>query len=92
MVKLKELLNEGDLKEVKYQIKHLNEYLKSHEEALKKYKKWFKLISKKPKNISVRDAESLMEKHKDLLSSQFNKETYFMIENLIEEVKELEND
>ena len=49
MIKLKELLNEGDLKEVKYQIKHLNEYLKSHEEALKKYKKWFKLISKKPR-------------------------------------------
>ena len=55
MIKLKELLNEGDLKEVKYQIKHLNEYLKSHEEALKKYKKWFKLMSKKPQNISVRE-------------------------------------
>ena len=47
MIKLKELLNEGDLKEVKYQIKHLNEYLKSHEEALKKYKKWLSMILSK---------------------------------------------
>ena len=61
-------------------------------EGLKKYKKWFKLMSKKPQNISVRDAESLMDKHKDLVSSQFNRQTYFTIENLIEEVKELEND
>ena len=92
MIKLKELLNEGDLREVKYQIKDLNEYLKSYEEGLKKYKKWFKLMSKKPQNISVRDDESLMDKHKDLVSSQFNRQTYFTIENLIEEVKELEND
>ena len=49
-------------------------------------------MSKKPQNISVRDAESLMDKHKDLVSSQFNRQTYFTIENLIEEVKELEND
>ena len=34
MIKLKELLNEGDLREVKYQIKDLNEYLKSYEEGL----------------------------------------------------------
>tara|TARA_B100001094_G_scaffold74060_1_gene70420 strand:+ start:180 stop:464 length:285 start_codon:yes stop_codon:yes gene_type:complete len=94
MIKLKKLLNEkkGDLKEVKSQLKHLDEYLKSKEEALKKYKKWYELIRRKPENIDVSEVESLLEKHRDLVVMSFNKQTHFTIENLLKEVKKLEND
>jgi len=94
MIKLKELLNEnkGDLKEIKSQLKHLDKYLKSKEEALEKYKKWYELIRRKPENIDVSEVESLMEKHKDLVVYSFNKQTHFTIENLLKEVKKLEND
>ena len=91
MIKLKELLNEGDLKEVKSQLKHLDKYLKSKEEVLKKYKKYYEMIRKNPKNIDVDMAETLLEKHRDLVTLSFNKQTHFTIENLIRDVKELEN-
>ena len=92
MIKLKKLLNENDLKEVKSQLKHLDEYLKSKEKALKKYKKWYELIRRKPENLDVSRVESLLEKHRDLVTLSFNKQTHFTIENLLEEVKKLEND
>ena len=82
MIKLKELLNEnkGDLTEVKEQVKHLEEYLKSYEEGFKKYKKGFNLLTRnagkgKLENMTVRDAESLLKKHKELVVSQFNSQT-----------------
>ena len=92
MIKLKELLNEGDLKEVKYHLKYLDKYLKSKEKALKEYKKYYEMISKNPKNIDVGMAERLLEKHRDLVVMAFTKQTHFTIENLIDELKELEND
>ena len=92
MVKLKELLNEGDLKEVKYHLKYLDKYLKSKEKALKEYKKYYEMISKNPKNIDVGMAERLLEKHRDLVVMSFTKQTHFTIENLFDELKELEND
>ena len=92
MVKLKNLLNEGDLKEVKYHLKYLDKYLKSKEKALKEYKKYYEMISKNPKNIDVGMAERLLEKHRDLVVMSFTKQTHFTIENLIDELKELEND
>ena len=91
MVKLKDLLNEGDLKEVKYYLKYLDKYLKSKEKALKEYKKYYEMISKNPKNIDVGMAERLLEKHRDIVTLSFNKQTHFTIENLIDELKELEN-
>tara|TARA_Y100001937_G_scaffold88378_1_gene119537 strand:+ start:384 stop:662 length:279 start_codon:yes stop_codon:yes gene_type:complete len=91
MIKLKELLNENDLKGVKSQLKHLDEYLKSKEKALKKYKKYYEMIRKNPKNIDVDMAETLLEKHRDLVTLSFTKQTHFTIENLIKDVKELEN-
>ena len=45
-----------------------------------------------PKNIDVGMAERLLEKHRDIVTLSFNKQTHFTIENLLEEVKELEND
>ena len=92
MIKLKNLLNEGDLKEVKYHLKYLDKYLKSKEKALKEYKKYYEMISKNPKNIDVGMAERLLEKHRDLVVMSFTKQTHFTIENLIDELKELEND
>ena len=92
MIKLKKLLNENDLKGVKSQLKHLDEYLKSKEQALKKYKKWYELIRRKPENLDVSRVESLLEKHRDLVVMSFTKQTHFTIENLIDELKELEND
>ena len=92
MIKLKQLLNEGDLKEVKSQLKHLDEYLKSKEKALKEYKKYYEMIRRKPENLDVSRVESLLEKHRDLVTLSFNKQTHFTIENLLEEVKKLEND
>ena len=92
MIKLKNLLNEGDLKEVKSQLKHLDEYLKSKEKALKEYKKYYEMISKNPKNMTVDMGERLLERHRDLVVMSFTKQTHFTIENLIDELKELEND
>ena len=92
MIKLKELLNEGDLNEVKYHLKYLDKYLKSKEKALKEYKKYYEMISKNPKNIDVGMAERLLEKHRDLVVMSFTKQTHFTIENLIDELKEIEND
>ena len=92
MIKLKELLNEGDLNEVKYHLKYLDKYLKSKEKALKEYKKYYEMISKNPKNMTVDMGERLLEKHRDLVVMSFTKQTHFTIENLIDELKELEND
>jgi len=99
MIKLKKLLNEnkGDLTEVKEQVKHLEEYLKSYEEGFKKYKKGFNLLTRnagkgKLENMTVRDAESLLKKHKELVVSQFNRQTYFTIEELIKELKKVRDD
>ena len=92
MVKLKNLLNEGDLKEVKYHLKYLDKYLKSKEKALKEYKKYYEMISKNPKNMTVDMGERLLERHRDLVVMSFTKQTHFTIENLIDELKELEND
>ena len=92
MIKLKNLLNEGDLKEVKYHLKYLDKYLKSKEKALKEYKKYYEMISKNPKNMTVDMGERLLEKHRDLVVMSFTKQTHFTIENLIDELKELEND
>ena len=92
MVKLKNLLNEGDLKEVKYHLKYLDKYLKSKEKALKEYKKYYEMISKNPKNMTVDMGERLLEKHRDLVVMSFTKQTHFTIENLIDELKEIEND
>ena len=94
MVKLKKLLNEnkGDLKGIKSQLKYLDKYLKSKEEALEKYKKWYELIRRKPENMDVGRVESLMEKHKDLVVYSFNKQTHFTIEKLMEEVKKVRDD
>ena len=94
MIKLKKLLNEnkGDLTEVKEQVKRLEEYLKSYEEGFKKYKKGFNLLTRnagkgKLENMTVKDAKSLLKKHKSLTSSQFNRQTEATIEELIEELK-----
>tara|TARA_R100000664_G_C2716771_1_gene111589 strand:+ start:528 stop:827 length:300 start_codon:yes stop_codon:yes gene_type:complete len=99
MIKLKKLLNEnkGDLTEVKEQVKRLEEYLKSYEEGFKKYKKGFNLLTRnagkgKLENMTVRDAESLLKKHKELVVSQFNRQTYFTIEELIKELKKVRDD
>ena len=92
MIKLKELLNEGDLNEVKYHLKYLDKYLKSKEKALKEYKKYYEMISKNPKNMTVDMGERLLEKHRDLVVMSFTKQTHFTIENLIDELKEIEND
>ena len=92
MIKLKNLLNEGDLKEVKYHLKYLDKYLKSKEKALKEYKKYYEMISKNPKNMTVDMGERLLERHRDLVVMSFTKQTHFTIENLIDELKELEND
>ena len=99
MVKLKKLLNEnkGDLTEVKEQIKYLKKYLDSYEEGFKSYEKYFNLVTRnagkgKLENMTVNDAKGLLKKHKELVVSQFNRQTYFTIENLIKEVKKLEND
>ena len=99
MVKLKELLNEdkGDLTEVKEQVKHLEEYLKSYEEGFKSYEKYFNLVTRnagkgKLENMTVKDAKSLLKKHKELVVSQFNRQTYFTIENLIKELKKVRDD
>ena len=92
MIKLKELLNEGDLNEVKYHLKYLDKYLKSKEKALKEYKKYYEMISKNPKNMTVDMGERLLERHRDLVVMSFTKQTHFTIENLIDELKELEND
>ena len=89
MIKLKKLLNENDLKEVKSHLKHLDEYLKSKEKALKEYKKYYEMISKNPKNMTVDIGERLLEKHRDLVVMSFTKQTHFTIENLIDELKEL---
>ena len=91
MIKLKNLLNEGDLKEVKYHLKYLDKYLKSKEKALKEYKKYYEMISKNPKNMTVDMGERLLERHRDLVVMSFTKQTHFTIENLIDELKELEN-
>ena len=92
MIKLKELLNEGDLKEVKYHLKYLDKYLKSKEKALKEYKKYYEMIRRKPENMDVGMAKRLLDKHRDLVVMSFTKQTHFTIENLIDELKELEND
>ena len=98
MVKLKDILNEahphaGAIKQnIKIRLKDLAKYHEHQEEAFKKYIKWFKLITRKPGNIDVRNAESLMKKHKELLASQFNKEVYFGIEDVINNLKQLEDD
>ena len=51
------------------------------------YEKWLE----NPKNIDVGMAERLLEKHRDIVTLSFNKQTHFTIENLIDELKELEN-
>ena len=92
MIKLKKLLTEGDLNEVKYYLKYLDKYLKSKEKALKEYKKYYEMISKNPKNMTGDMGERLLEKHRDLVVMSFTKQTHFTIENLIDELKEIEND
>ena len=99
MVKLKELLNEnkGDLKEVKKLVDHLQGLVKHYEEGFKRYEKGFNLLTRnagkgKLENMTVRDAESLLKKHKELVVSQFNRQTYFTIEQLIKELKKVRGD
>tara|TARA_B100000900_G_C20154481_1_gene543264 strand:- start:11 stop:310 length:300 start_codon:yes stop_codon:yes gene_type:complete len=99
MVKLKKLLNEnkGDLTEVKEQIKYLKKYLDSYEEGFKSYEKYFNLVTRnagkgKLENMTVNDAKGLLKKHKELVVSQFNRQTYFTIENLIKELKKVRDD
>ena len=94
MIKLKKILNEnkGDLKEVKKLVDHLQGLAKHYGEGFKKYEKWLKLYTKKLENLRVKDAKSLMEKHKELVVSQFNRQTYFTIEELIKELKKVRDD
>ena len=98
MVKLKELLNEnkGDLKEVKKIVEHLEGLAKHYGEGFKRYEKYFKLVTRnagkgKLENMTVRDAENLLKKHKSLTVSQFNRQTEATIEELIEELKKIKN-
>ena len=99
MVKLKELLNEnkGDLKEVKKLVDHLQGLVKHYGEGFKRFEKGFNLLTRnagkgKLENMTVRDAESLLKKHKELVVSQFNRQTYFTIEELIKELKKVRDD
>tara|TARA_B100000123_G_C25466030_1_gene312553 strand:- start:62 stop:337 length:276 start_codon:yes stop_codon:yes gene_type:complete len=89
MVKLKELLNENksDLKEVKKIVDHLEGLAKHYGEGFKRYEKYFKSVTKKLNNMTVRDAESLLKKHKSLVVSQYNRQTEATIEELIKELK-----
>ena len=96
MVKLKELLNEnkGDLKEVKKIVEHLEGLVKHYGEGFKRFEKGFNLLTRnagrgKLENMTVRDAKSLLKKHKSLTSSQFNRQTEATIEELIEELKKI---
>ena len=80
MVKLKELLNEnkGDLKEVKKIVEHLEGLVKHYGEGFKRFEKGFNLLTRnagrgKLENMTVRDAKSLLKKHKSLTSSQFKR-------------------
>ena len=59
---------------------------------MKEYKKYYEMISKNPKNMTVDMGERLLEKHRDLVVMSFTKQTHFTIENLIDELKEIEND
>ena len=99
MVKLKELLNEnkGDLKEVKKLVDHLQGLVKHYEEGFKRYEKGFNLLTRnagkgKLENMTVKDAKSLLKKHKSLTASQFNRQTEFTIEELIKELKKVRDD
>ena len=99
MVKLKELLNEnkGDLKEVKKLVDHLQGLVKHYEEGFKRYEKGFNLLTRNAgkgplKNMTVKDAKSLLKKHKSLTASQFNRQTEFTIEELIKELKKVRDD
>ena len=89
MVKLKELLNEnkGDLKEVKKIVEHLEGLAKHYGEGFKRYEKYFKSVTRKLNNMTVRDAESLLKKHRSLVVSQYNRQTESTIEELIKELK-----
>ena len=42
--------------------------------------------------MTVDMGERLLERHRDLVVMSFTKQTHFTIENLIDELKELEND
>ena len=103
MVKLKELLNEdhphaGAIKQnIKIDVKRLKEYLDTYEEGFKEYEKYFNLVTRnagkgKLENMTVNDAKGLLKKHKELVVSQFNRQTYFTIENLIKELKKVRDD
>ena len=99
MVKLKELLNEnkGDLKEVKKLVDHLQGLVKHYEEGFKRYEKGFNLLTRNAgkgplKNMTIKDAKSLLKKHKSLTASQFNRQTEFTIEELIKELKKVRDD
>ena len=94
MVKLKDLLNEniGDLKEFKKIVEHLEGLVKHYGEGFKRFEKGFNLLTRnagkgKLEYMTVKDAKSLLKKHKSLTSSQFNRQTEATIEELIEELK-----
>ena len=102
MVKLKELLNEdhphaGAIKQnIKIDVKRLKEYLDTYEEGFKEYEKYFNLVTRnagkgKLENMTANDAKSLLKKHKELVVSQFNRQTYFTIEKVIKNLKQLED-
>ena len=98
MVKLKELLNENksDLKEVKKIVEHLEGLVKHYGEGFKRFEKGFNLLTRnagkgKLENMTVKDAKSLLKKHKSLTVSQFNRQTEATIEELIKELKKIKN-
>ena len=99
MVKLKELLNEnkGDLKKVRKIVQHLEGMAKHYGEGFKRYEKGFNLLTRnagkgKLENMTVKDAKSLLKKHKSLTTSQFNRQTEATIEQLIKELKKVRDD
>ena len=99
MIKLNELLNEnkGDLKEVRKLVDHLQGLVKHYEEGFKRYEKGFNLLTRnagkgKLENMTVKDAKSLLKKHKSLTSSQFNRQTEATIEQLIKELEKVRDD
>ena len=103
MVKLKDILNEahpheGAIKQnIKIDIKRLKGYLETYEEGFKEYEKYFNLVTRnagkgKLENMTVKDAKSLLKKHKSLTSSQFNRQTEATIEQLIKELEKVRDD
>ena len=103
MVKLKDILNEahphaGAIKQnIKIDVKRLKGYLDTYEEGFKEYEKYFNLVTRnagkgKLENMTVKDAKSLLKKHKSLTVSQFNRQTEATIEQLIKELKKVRDD